>query len=102
MGRLEGKAAVVTGGGRGVGREICLSYAREGADVLVNYASKDHPALEVVEMIEKMGRKAVAVKANVAVKADVEKIMQTAIDHFGKIDILVNMRVQQGLTCFTR
>ena len=90
MGKHEGKAAVVTGGGRGIGRAVCLAYAKEGADVVVNYASKDQPAQEVVEMIKKMGRKAIAVKANVAVKADAEKIIQTAIDGFGKIDILVN------------
>src|SRR3990170_3652929 len=90
MGRLEGKAAVVTGGGRGIGRAICLAFAKEGADVVVNYASKDLPAQEVVEMIKKMGRKAVAVKGNVAIKADAERIIQTAIDAFGKIDILVN------------
>lgn len=90
MGRLEGKAAVVTGGGRGIGRAVCLAYAKEGADVIVNYATKDQPAEEVVEMIKGMGRKAVAVKGNVAVKADAEKIIQSAIDHFGKIDVLVN------------
>ncbi len=90
MGRLEGKAAVVTGGGRGIGRAICLAFAKEGADIIVNYASKDQPAQEVVEMIKKMGRKAVAIKGNVAIKADVEKIIKTAIDNFGKIDILVN------------
>ena len=90
MGRLEGKAAVVTGGGRGVGRAICLAYASEGADVVVNYASRDQPAREVVEAIQKMGRRAVAVKGNVALKADVERIIQIAIDNFGKIDILVN------------
>ncbi len=90
MGRLEGKAAVVTGGGRGIGRAICLAYAKEGADVIVNYASQDKPAQEVVEMIEKMGRKAVAVKGNVALKADVDKIINTCVDQFGKIDILVN------------
>ena len=90
MGRLEGKVAVVTGGGRGIGRAVCLAYAKEGADVVVNYASKDQPAQEVVEMIKKIGRKAIAVKANVAVKADAEKIIQTAVDGLGKIDILVN------------
>jgi len=90
MGRLEGKAAVVTGGGRGIGRAICLAYAKEGADVVVNYASKDQPAQEVVEMVNKMGKKAIAIKGNVAAKADAEKIIQTAIDNFGKIDILVN------------
>jgi len=90
MGRLEGRSAVVTGGGRGIGRAICLAYAKEGADVIVNYASKDQPAQEVVEMIKKMGRKAIAIKGNVAVKPEAEKIIQTAIDNFGKIDILVN------------
>lgn len=90
MGRLEGKAAVVTGGGRGIGRAICLAYAKEGADVIVNYASQDKPAQEVVEMVEKMGRKAVAVKGNVALKADVDRIINTCVDQFGKIDILVN------------
>jgi 3-oxoacyl-[acyl-carrier protein] reductase len=90
MGRLDEKAAVVTGGGRGVGRAISLAYAKEGADVIVNYATKDQPAQEVVEMIQKMGRKAVAVKGNVAIKADAERIIQSAVEHFGKIDILVN------------
>ena len=90
MGRLEGRAAVVTGGGRGIGRAICLAYAKEGADVVVNYASKDQPAQEVVEMIKQIGRKGVAVKGNVAVKTDAGRIIQTAIDNFGKIDILVN------------
>jgi 3-oxoacyl-[acyl-carrier protein] reductase len=90
MGRFEGKAAVVTGGGRGIGRALCLAFAKEGADVVVNYATKDQPAQEVVKMIEQMGRKAVAVKGNVSVKADAERIIQTAIDHFGRIDILVN------------
>ena len=90
MGRLEGKAAVVTGGGMGIGRAICLAYAKEGADVIVNYASQDKPAQEVVEMVGKIGRKAVAVKGNVAVKAEAEKIINTCVDHFGKIDILVN------------
>ncbi|MDI7260237.1 MAG: 3-oxoacyl-ACP reductase family protein [Thermodesulfobacteriota bacterium] len=90
MGRLEGKAAVVTGGGRGIGRAICLAFAKEGADVIVNYATQDRPAQEVVEMINKIGCKAVAVKGNVAVKAEAERIIQASVDHFGKIDILVN------------
>ena len=90
MGRLEGKAAVVTGGGRGIGRAICLAFAKEGADVVVNYASKDQPAQEVVGMIQEMGRKAIAVKGNVALRADVERMILAAVENFGKIDILVN------------
>jgi len=90
MGKLEGKAAVVTGGGRGIGRAICLAFAKEGANVVVNYATRDQPALEVVDLIQKMGRKAVAVKGNVAVKADAERIIQAAAQNFGRVDILVN------------
>jgi 3-oxoacyl-[acyl-carrier protein] reductase len=90
MGRLEEKSAVITGGGRGIGRGLCIAFAKEGADIIVNYATKDQPAQEVAEIIRNMGRKAVAVKGNVAVKGDVEKVIQAAIEHFGKIDILVN------------
>ena len=57
--KLEGKNAVVTGGGRGVGRAICLDFAKQGANVIVNYASNDKAAKEVVSMIEAVGRKAV-------------------------------------------
>ncbi len=90
MGRLEGKAAVVTGGGRGIGRAICLAFAREGADVIVNYATREQPAMEVVKFIEEMGRRAVAIQGNVALKSDAEKMIKACVDHFGKIDILVN------------
>ena len=88
--RLDGKAAVVTGGGRGVGRAVALAYAREGADVIVNYLSNDSAAQEVVAEVGKLGRKALAVKADVAVKADAEGLVKACVDEFGKIDILVN------------
>lgn len=88
--RLKGKSAVVTGGGRGVGRAVSLAFAREGADVVINYATRVESAQEVVREIEQMGREAVAVKGNVADKGGCESIIGTAIDRFGKIDILVN------------
>lgn len=88
--RLKGKSAVVTGGGRGVGRAVSLAFAREGADVVINYATRVESAREVVTAIQKMGRKAVAVKGNVAHREDCERIIKTAMDGFGKIDILVN------------
>ena len=87
---LEGKSAIVTGAGRGVGRGIALDFAREGADVLVNYSSSEGAANEVVKEIEKMGRKGVAVKADVSKEEDVINMFKTAIDSFGKVDILVN------------
>ncbi len=88
--RLKGKSTVVTGGGRGVGRAVSLAFAREGADVVVNYATRVESAREVVKEIEKLGRKAVAIRGNVVNKTDCEGIIRAAIDHFGKIDILVN------------
>jgi 3-oxoacyl-[acyl-carrier protein] reductase len=88
--KLEGKSAVVTGGGRGVGRAVSLAFAREGADVVINYATRVESARQVVREIEKIGQKAVAVRGNVASKGDCEEIIRTAVDQFGKIDILVN------------
>jgi len=88
--KLEGKSAVVTGGGRGVGRAVSLAFAREGADVVINYATRVESARQVVREIEKIGQKAVAVRGNVASKGDCEEIIRTAVDQFGTIDILVN------------
>ncbi|MCX8111550.1 MAG: 3-oxoacyl-ACP reductase FabG [Syntrophorhabdaceae bacterium] len=88
--RLEGKNAVVTGGGRGVGRAISLAFAQEGANVVVNYAGNQKAADEVVEMIKGMGRKAVAVKGDVGIEADATNIIETCVKEFGSIDILVN------------
>ncbi|HOE17671.1 MAG TPA: 3-oxoacyl-ACP reductase family protein [Syntrophorhabdaceae bacterium] len=88
--KLEGKNAVVTGGGRGVGRAISLAFAQEGANVVVNYAGNEKAASEVVEMIKKMGRKAVAVKGDVGQEADAQKIIETCVQNFGSIHIIAN------------
>ncbi len=88
--KLEGKNAVVTGGGRGVGRAISLAFAQEGANVVVNYAGNEKAANEVVEMIKKMGRKAVAVKGDVGQDADAQKIVETCVQNFGSIHIIAN------------
>ena len=87
---LEAKSAIVTGAGRGVGRGIALDFAREGADVLVNYSRSEGPAREVVQEIERMGRKGIAYRADVSKEEEVIEMVKTAIDSFGKIDILVN------------
>ena len=88
--KLEGKNAVVTGGGRGVGRAISLEFAKEGANVVVNYAGNQKAADEVVAMITAMGRKAVAVKGDVGQEADAQKIIDTCVESFGSIHILAN------------
>jgi 3-oxoacyl-[acyl-carrier protein] reductase len=88
--KLEGKNAVVTGGGRGVGRAISIAFAQEGANVVVNYAGNQKAADEVVEIIKGMGRKAVAVKGDVGQEADAQKIIDTCVESFGAIHILIN------------
>ncbi|MCX5872770.1 MAG: 3-oxoacyl-ACP reductase FabG [Deltaproteobacteria bacterium] len=88
--KLAGRAAVVTGSSRGVGRNVALAFANEGADVLINYSSSEGSALEVVEAIRKLGRKSVAVKADVVIKSEVENLMDTAKKEFGRLDIVVN------------
>lgn len=88
--KLKDKTALVTGSSRGVGRAVALGYAKEGANLIVNYTSNEKAANEVVDLIQSMGSKAVAVKADVALKADAEKLVNAAIDNFGSIDILVN------------
>lgn len=88
--RLKDKVAVVTGSSRGVGNSVALAYGREGAKVVVNYTSSDKAAQEAVEAIKGMGSDAIAVKADVAVKADADNLIQAAVDTFGRLDVLVN------------
>ncbi|WP_309121323.1 3-oxoacyl-[acyl-carrier-protein] reductase [Paenibacillus sp.] len=87
---LEGKVALVTGASRGIGRAIAIELAKNGADVVVNYAGNEAAALEVVGAIEALGRSAAAVKCNVASASEVDAMVASAIERFGKIDILVN------------
>ena len=88
--KLKDKIALVTGSSRGVGRAVALGLAKQGANVVVNYTSNENAANEVVETIQAMGGKAIAVKADVAQKAEVENLVNSAIDTFGRLDILVN------------
>lgn len=90
VGKLEQKTAVVTGASRGIGRAIALQLASEGANVVVNYSGSEQKAREVVEEIQQLGCKAIAVQANVADNDSVQNLMKIAIDEFGSIDILVN------------
>src|SRR5215470_14619399 len=95
---LQGKVAVVTGSGRGIGRGIALSLAREGAAVVVNdvgcaidgRGTEEDPAAQVCREIESLGGKAVPNYDSVAEFAAAEGIIQTAVKSFGRIDILVN------------
>ncbi len=88
--RLKDKAAVITGASRGVGRAVALAYAKEGADIIVNYASNEAAAQEVVRQIENLGRKAVMVRGDVAKKEEAFAVVNAAREQFGHLDILVN------------
>jgi 3-oxoacyl-[acyl-carrier protein] reductase len=88
--KLAGKVAVVTGASKGIGADIARHLAAEGANVVVNYASSKEGADKVVDEITKRGGQAVAVKADVAKRADIENLFATTKKAFGQLDILVN------------
>lgn len=94
-GSLEGKVALVTGAGRGIGREIALKLGAMGADVAVNDVARPEAAEAVVAELEAMGRRGVVVLGDVSNESDVKSIVETAEAALGPVDILVN---NAGLT----
>lgn len=89
-GKLKGKVAIVTGASKGIGAEIALELAREGASVVVNYATSKQGANKIVSEITGKGGKAIAVQANMASQPDIKKLFSETKKHFGKLDILIN------------
>ena len=87
---LSGKSAVITGGARGIGRAIALRFAAQGADVCFSYRGNAEAAQATTEEIAAMGRKAMAVQADVAAQESAKELVDAAIGELGKIDILVN------------
>ena len=87
---LKDKIAIVTGGDTGIGKAICLACAREGASVVIDYHGDAAPATALVEEIENLGARAIAVEANVADPEEVESLIAAAVNAFGGVDILVN------------
>jgi len=88
--KLKGKVAVVTGGGQGIGEAICLGFSREGADVLVADI-KAETVEKVSKKIQSIGGKSLSFRLDVSDGKQVNEMTQTALNHFGKIDILVNV-----------
>ncbi|ACK72833.1 short-chain dehydrogenase/reductase SDR [Gloeothece citriformis PCC 7424] len=88
-GRLEGKVAIITGAGTGIGEAIAHKFCREGAKVVVN-GLPDDPVQDVVDRICSVGGNAVAFPGDVSQEEPAQACVQTAIDHYGKLDILVN------------
>ncbi|NUO18814.1 SDR family oxidoreductase [bacterium] len=87
---LHGKVALVTGSARGIGRGIALKLAQSGADVIVNYLEREDAAREVVEWIRGIGRRAVAIQADVSSEQGVDKLFSSIPPEFHRLDILVN------------
>ncbi|MBI4229094.1 MAG: 3-oxoacyl-[acyl-carrier-protein] reductase [Deltaproteobacteria bacterium] len=87
---LKDKVAVVTGGSRGIGRAIALALAEAGADILLNYSRSDKQADQAKKEIEKLGRKCVTVRADVGKFEQAQNLGKAVMNHFGRIDILIN------------
>jgi NAD(P)-dependent dehydrogenase (short-subunit alcohol dehydrogenase family) len=98
-GRLRGRKALITGGDSGMGRAAAIAYAREGADVAINYLPEEEPdAREVVDLIRQAGRKAVTIPGDIRTSAFCRQLVDKAVDGLGGLDILVcNAARQQSI-----
>jgi 3-oxoacyl-[acyl-carrier protein] reductase len=81
---------LVTGSSRGIGREIAIAMAREGADIVINYSQNKSAALDTVEKIKSFGRRAAVVQASVSERPQVERLFKAVLEEFGRLDVLVN------------
>jgi NAD(P)-dependent dehydrogenase (short-subunit alcohol dehydrogenase family) len=89
-GKLDGKRALVTGGDSGIGRAVCVAFAKEGADVAIAYLDEDDDAARSKELVEQEGRKAIAIRTDLATEDGCREAVERTVDELGGIDILVN------------
>lgn len=90
-GKLRGRAAVITGGDSGIGRAVAIAFAREGADVLISYLeAEEEDARETVRHVEEAGRRAVALPGDITNEEQCRRVIERAVEEFGRIDVLVN------------
>ncbi|MDQ8143300.1 MULTISPECIES: SDR family oxidoreductase [Chryseobacterium] len=90
-GRLAGRKALITGGDSGIGRAAAIAYAREGADVAINYLpAEEEDAQQVIDLMKKEGRKAIAIPGDIRNEAFCKKLVDQAVQQLGGLDILVN------------
>lgn len=95
-GALAGKVALVTGAGRGIGKEIALRLGRDGADVVVHYAGSEAGAADTVQTVRQLGRKAIAVRADVGRREEVRAMFAAIDEAFDRLDIVVNCAGASG------
>lgn len=89
--RLEGKAALITGGDSGIGRAVAIAFAREGADVLISYLPEEESDAQVTrEAVERAGRRCLAMPGDIREEAQCQRLVDAAVENFGRLDVLVN------------
>jgi NAD(P)-dependent dehydrogenase (short-subunit alcohol dehydrogenase family) len=94
-GKLEGAAALITGGDSGIGRAVAIAFAREGADVLISYLNEHEDAEETAELVRESGRKAVTVAGDIGSREHCEELVNRTIREFGRLDVLVSNAAMQ-------
>jgi NAD(P)-dependent dehydrogenase (short-subunit alcohol dehydrogenase family) len=94
-GKMTGKATVITGGDSGIGRAVAIAFAREGADVLISYLNEDDDARDTAALVEAAGRKAVLVRGDLSSSEQCRTVIDTAVQEFGRIDVLVSNAAYQ-------
>lgn len=94
-GKLQDKVALITGGDSGIGRAVAIAYAKEGADVAILYLNEHDDAKETKNLVEQLGRRAVAIAGDIGDEAFCQQAVQQTVDEFGKLDILVNNAAEQ-------
>ena len=95
---LQGKCAVITGASRGIGKAIAIKFAKEGANVVLNYRNSEKEALELKTELDKLGSNTLIIKADVSKFDEAEHLIKEAKNAFGRVDILVN---NAGITKYT-
>jgi NAD(P)-dependent dehydrogenase (short-subunit alcohol dehydrogenase family) len=94
-GKLTGKVAVVTGGDSGIGRAVCIAFAREGADVVISYLCEDSDAQDTASYVEKAGQRAVLVRGDLSEPQHCRDVIAEAVGEFGRVDVLVSNAAYQ-------
>jgi NAD(P)-dependent dehydrogenase (short-subunit alcohol dehydrogenase family) len=94
-GKLQGRAALITGSDSGIGRAVAIAFAREGADVLISYLCEHEDAKETARWVEEAGRRAILVAGDVQDPRHCRRLVDRAVQEFGKLDILVNNAAYQ-------
>src|ERR1051326_638304 len=94
-GKLEGKAALITGGDSGIGRAVAIAFAKEGADIAIVYLENDRDAEETKKRVEEEGRRCIRISGDVGEEEFCREAVEQVIDEFGRLDILVNNAAEQ-------